>query len=81
MAVNKSDAELGAVTLSTSEFPAAAVMTTYGGSRDMLEPLMLELSSFLESVSSGKPPRVGGNAAANALELALRITDQIRAGN
>lgn len=45
------------------------------------EPLMLELSSFLDSVSSGKPPRVGGSAAANALELALRITDQIRAGN
>jgi predicted dehydrogenase len=44
------------------------------------EPLMLELNSFLESVSSGKPPRVGGSAAANALELALRITDLIRAG-
>ncbi len=69
VAVNKSDAELGAVTLSTSEFPAAAVMTTYGGSRDMLEPLMLELQAQAKAIQSGDTRLVEAMYANQAVAL------------
>jgi len=41
------------------------------------EPLRLELSSFSDCVATGTRPKVGGQEAANALDLALVITDMI----
>lgn len=43
------------------------------------EPLKLELAAFLECVREQRDPKVGGREAASALELALLITEQIRA--
>jgi predicted dehydrogenase len=44
------------------------------------EPLKLELSAFLESVRNATDPKVGGALGKTALEVAIQITDQIRAG-
>lgn len=43
------------------------------------EPLALELAHFVESVSRAKQPKVGGQLGKTALEIAIAITDQIRA--
>lgn len=43
------------------------------------EPLALELASFLESVRLQSAPKVGGELGKSALELAITITEQIRA--
>jgi len=43
------------------------------------EPLMLELAHFTESVSKLQEPKVGGVLGRTALEVAITITDQIRA--
>lgn len=43
------------------------------------EPLALELAHFVESVAKAKQPKVGGNLAKTALEVAIAITGQIRA--
>lgn len=42
------------------------------------EPLKLELAAFLECVREQRNPKVGGAEAASALEVAIRITEQIR---
>jgi predicted dehydrogenase len=42
------------------------------------EPLALELAHFVESVAIAKQPKVGGELAKGALEVAIAITDQIR---
>ena len=42
------------------------------------EPLKLELSAFVECVREQRSPKVGGQEAASALEVALMITEQIR---
>ena len=42
------------------------------------EPLKLELASFIDCVRGKRIPKVGGKEAASALELAIRITEQIR---
>lgn len=39
------------------------------------EPLFLELTSFVDSVAAGGPPRVSGADGLAALELAMRISD------
>jgi predicted dehydrogenase len=39
------------------------------------EPLALELGSFLESVTTRRPPRVTGEQGRRALELALRVRE------
>ncbi len=44
------------------------------------EPLALELASFLESVTQAKQPKVGAKLGKTALEVAIAITEQIRAG-
>lgn len=44
------------------------------------EPLKLELAAFVEAVRERKDPKVNGALGKTALELALTITDQIRAG-
>src|SRR4029079_11423213 len=41
------------------------------------EPLKLAHQAFIESVKTRKPPRVTGEDGVNALELALRINDEI----
>lgn len=41
------------------------------------EPLRLELEEFLESISTGRPPRVTGEQALAALEVALEILAKI----
>jgi predicted dehydrogenase len=41
------------------------------------EPLKLELAAFVECARLGLQPRVSGSEAAKALELALRITEEI----
>jgi predicted dehydrogenase len=43
------------------------------------EPLKLELQSFVDCVREKRSPKVGGQEAASALEVAIRITEQIRA--
>jgi len=42
------------------------------------EPLKLELQSFVDCVREKRSPKVGGEEAASALEVAIRITEQIR---
>ncbi|MDP1581500.1 MAG: Gfo/Idh/MocA family oxidoreductase [Candidatus Didemnitutus sp.] len=43
------------------------------------EPLAIELAHFIESVSAAQQPKVGGALGKSALEVAIAITDQIRA--
>ena len=43
------------------------------------EPLALELAHFVESVAKAKQPKVGGALGKSALEVAITITEQIRA--
>jgi predicted dehydrogenase len=43
------------------------------------EPLKLEISSFLESVRTRRPPRVSAQQGRAALELALTIQAQMAA--
>ncbi|AWI08712.1 Gfo/Idh/MocA family protein [Ereboglobus luteus] len=43
------------------------------------EPLALELSSFVSSVREAKQPKVGAALGKTALEVAITITEQIRA--
>jgi len=43
------------------------------------EPLKLELQHFTESVAELKQPKVGGKLAMTALEVAIQITEQIKA--
>ena len=43
------------------------------------EPLALELAHFVESVTKAKQPKVGGVLGKSALEVAITITEQIRA--
>ena len=45
------------------------------------EPLKLELASFAESVGERKSPKVGGELGKTALELAISVTEQIRANS
>jgi predicted dehydrogenase len=45
------------------------------------EPLKLELSAFIECVRSRQSPRVDGRQAADALEIAMQITEQIARQN
>ncbi len=42
------------------------------------EPLKLELQHFIESARSHRDPLVTGEAATQALEVAMRITEQVR---
>lgn len=42
------------------------------------EPLKLELGHFVDCVRARRTPRVSGESAQKALELALEITDQVR---
>jgi predicted dehydrogenase len=42
------------------------------------EPLKLELAAFVECVREQRSPKVGGQEAASALEVAIRITEEIR---
>ena len=44
------------------------------------EPLAIELGSFVACVRDRATPKVGGELGRSALEVALRITEQIRAG-
>ena len=43
------------------------------------EPLAIELASFVESVTKARQPKVGAALGKSALEVAITITDQIRA--
>ncbi|MGC9450993.1 MAG: Gfo/Idh/MocA family oxidoreductase [Oceanipulchritudo sp.] len=43
------------------------------------EPLKLELAAFVDCVREKRNPKVGGEEGATALEVAMRITEQIRA--
>ncbi len=43
------------------------------------EPLKLELVSFAQSVRERKQPKVGGELGKTALEIAIKVTEQIRA--
>ncbi len=43
------------------------------------EPLRLELASFVESVRHARAPKVGGVLGKSALDVAITITEQIRA--
>lgn len=44
------------------------------------EPLAIEIAHFLESVSEARQPKVGAELGRSALEVAMRITEQIRKG-
>jgi len=43
------------------------------------EPLMLELAAFAEAVQTRSNPKVDARLGATALEVAIRVTEQIRA--
>jgi predicted dehydrogenase len=43
------------------------------------DALMAEISAFLDSIQSGRPPRVSGEDGRRALETAMRITELVRA--
>jgi len=43
------------------------------------EPLALELASFVDSVAKTRQPKVGAALGKTALEIAIAITEQIRA--
>jgi hypothetical protein len=43
------------------------------------EPLALELASFVDSVTQARQPKVGAALGKSALEVAITITEQIRA--
>jgi predicted dehydrogenase len=43
------------------------------------EPLAIELASFVDSVTKAKQPKVGAALGKSALEVAITITDQIKA--
>jgi predicted dehydrogenase len=43
------------------------------------EPLAIELASFVDSVTRAKEPKVGAELGKSALEVAITITEQIRA--
>jgi predicted dehydrogenase len=43
------------------------------------EPLALELAHFVESVAAAKQPKVSAALGRSALEVAITITEQIRA--
>ena len=43
------------------------------------EPLALELAHFIEAVGQAKQPKVGAALGMSALEVAMKITEQIRA--
>ncbi|MGF1448530.1 MAG: Gfo/Idh/MocA family protein [Opitutales bacterium] len=47
---------------------------------DKGEPLKIEIASFIESVARHAQPKVSGTLGRSALELAIRITEQIREG-
>ena len=44
------------------------------------EPLAVELNSFVSCVRERKSPKVSGELGRNALDVAIKITEQIRAG-
>ncbi len=44
------------------------------------EPLKLELTSFTNCIREAVDPKVGGQLGKTALEVAIQVTDQIRAG-
>ena len=44
------------------------------------EPLAIELAHFIDSVGRARQPKVGAELGKSALEVAIRITEQIRAG-
>src|SRR5215207_8765592 len=44
------------------------------------EPLAIELAHFVDSVARAREPKVGGELGRSALEVAIRITEQIRSG-
>ncbi|MFA5058565.1 MAG: gfo/Idh/MocA family oxidoreductase, partial [Opitutaceae bacterium] len=45
------------------------------------EPLALELASFVDSVAKARQPKVGAALGRSALEVAIAITEQIRAAH
>jgi len=45
------------------------------------EPLVRELSDFIDAVESGRPPLVTGEQGRRALALAQEITDRISASS
>ena len=45
------------------------------------EPLALELAHFVESVARAKQPKVGAALGKSALEVAITVTEQIRAAS
>jgi len=44
------------------------------------EPLAFELAHFVDSVCQARAPKVGGQLAKSALEVAIAVTEQIRSG-
>ncbi|MEO8429329.1 MAG: Gfo/Idh/MocA family oxidoreductase, partial [Verrucomicrobiota bacterium] len=66
----------------------STIVSEFGGKRivrepvpiEKEEPLKLELQSFVDCVRAHRTPIVSGEAAKRALDLALEITRQIKAG-
>ena len=48
---------------------------------DQGDALKAEIESFLNCIRTGKPPVVGGEAGMQALETAMRITEQVQRGS
>jgi predicted dehydrogenase len=45
------------------------------------DALKAEIESFLDCIRNGKPPVVGGEAGMQALETAMRITEEVLRGS
>jgi len=45
------------------------------------DALKAEIESFLDCIRTGKPPVVGGEAGMQALETAMRITEEVQRGS
>ena len=61
--------------------PGQLPVTIEEQSLDQGDALKAEIESFLECIRTGRPPVVSGEAGLRALETAMRITEQVRAGS
>jgi predicted dehydrogenase len=60
-----------------SDPPGPLPVTIEEQNLDQGDALKSEIESFLESIRTGRPPVVSGEAGLRALETAMRITDQV----
>ena len=70
---------LSGVTVEQSPLDSKRVLPVKEISIEKGEPLALELAHFVDSVAKAKQPKVGAALGKSALEVAITITEPIRA--